>query len=262
MNSTEKPLVYVILGAAGSGRREVLLDLIAGGFGDDDRPVVLLAAAEPAAEIDAKLPGVARWVWTQAGSIEADLPEGATHIFFVTDGRRSPVDQMEAFKAWVEMKPVELGRVLTVINCQLAAQHPSLRAWYEACVHFSDVALLNRREGVENKWLSDFRGFFDDQFVPCLFEFVKGGRVKNPALILDPQARRMTHVFDDELEWLVVDAEGSEDDGSDAEIGVEEEVQVAREEEPYFVRDAAGRRAKRIVEIAEFLPKIEPAAGT
>jgi len=261
MNSTEKPLVYVILGAAGSGRREVLLDLIAGGFGDDDRPVVLLAAAEPAAEIDAKLPGVARWVWTQAGSIEADLPEGATHIFFVTDGRRSPVDQMEAFKAWVEMKPVELGRVLTVINCQLAAQHPSLRAWYEACVHFSDVALLNRREGVENKWLSDFRGFFDDQFVPCLFEFVKGGRVKNPALILDPQARRMTHVFDDELEWLVVDAEGSEDDGSDAEIGVEEEVQVAREEEPYFVRDAAGRRAKRIVEIAEFLPKIEPAAG-
>ena len=262
MNSTEKPLVYVILGAAGSGRREVLLDLIAGGFGDDDRPVVLLAAAEPAAEIDAKLPGVARWVWTQASSIEADLPEGATHIFFVTDGRRSPVDQIEAFKAWVEMKPVELGRVLTVINCQLAAQHPSLRAWYEACVHFSDVALLNRREGVENKWLSDFRGFFDDQFVPCLFEFVKGGRVKNPALILDPQARRMTHVFDDELEWLVVDAEGSEDDGSDAEIGVEEEVQVAREEEPYFVRDAAGRRAKRIVEIAEFLPKIEPAAGT
>jgi hypothetical protein len=262
MNSTEKPLVYVILGAAGSGRREVLLDLIAGGFGDDDRPVVLLAAAEPAAEIDAKLPGVARWVWTQASSIEADLPEGATHIFFVTDGRRSPVDQIEAFKAWVEMKPVELGRVLTVINCQLAAQHPSLRAWYEACVHFSDVALLNRREGVENKWLSDFRGFFDDQFVPCLFEFVKGGRVKNPALILEPQARRMTHVFDDELEWLVVDEEGSEDDGSDAEIGVEEEVQVAREEEPYFVRDAAGRRAKRIVEIAEFLPKIEPAAGT
>ena len=95
MNSTEKPLVYVILGAAGSGRREVLLDLIAGGFGDDDRPVVLLAAEEPAAEIDAKLPGVARWGWTQAGSIEADLPEGATHIFFVTDGRRSPVDQME-----------------------------------------------------------------------------------------------------------------------------------------------------------------------
>ena len=124
------------------------------------------------------------------------------------------------------------------------------------------MALLNRREGVENKWLSDFRGFFDDQFVPCLFEFVKGGRVKNPALILDPQARRMTHVFDDELEWLVVDEEGSEDDGSDAEIGVDEEVQVAREEEPYFVRDAAGRRVKRIVEIAEFLPKIEPAAGT
>ena len=257
MNREEKPLVYVILGAAGSGRREVLLDLIGGGLGDTDRPAVLLAAAEPAAEIDAKLPGVARWVWTQAGTIEAELPAGASHIFFVTDGRRSPVDQMEAFKVWVELQPAEVARVLTFINCQLAEKNPPLRAWYEACVHFSDVALLNRREGVENKWLSDFRGFFDAQFMPCLFEFVKAGRVKNPALILDPQARRMTHIFDEELEWIVVDEEGAEDDGSEAQDGVDEEVQVAREEEPYFARDAAGRRAKRIVEIADYLPKVE-----
>ena len=262
MNSVEKPLVYVILGAAGSGRREVLWDLIDGGLGENARPAVLLAAAEPAAEIDGKLPNVARWVCTQAGSIEAELPAGATHVFFVTDGRRSPVDQMEAFQAWVELQPAQVARVITVINCQLAEKHPPLRAWYEACVHFSDVALLNRREGVGNKWLSDFRGFFDDQFVPCLFEFVKAGRVKNPALILEPQARRMTHIFDDELEWIVVDEEGSEDDGADAKDGEEEEVEVAREEDPYFARDAAGRRAKRIVEIAEFLPKIEPAAGS
>jgi hypothetical protein len=257
MNSVDKPLVYVILGAAGSGRREVLCDLIEGGLGEDAQPAVLLAAAEPAAEIDAKLPAVSRWTWTLAGTIEADLPAGATHVFFVTDGRRSPVDQMEAFKAWVEMKPADIARVYTVINCQLAEKHPALRAWYEACVHFSDVALLNRRESVGNKWMSDFRAFFADQFVPCLFEFVKAGRVKNPPLILEPQARRMTHIFDDELEWFVVDEEGVEDDGSDAKDGEEEEVQVAREEDPYFARDAAGRRAKRIVEIAELLPKIE-----
>ncbi len=261
MNSVEKPLVYVILGAAGSGRREVLADLIDGGLGPEARPAVLMAAAEPAAGIDAKLPNVARWTWTQAGTIEAELPAGATHVFFVTDGRRSPVDQMEAFKAWVELQPAEMARVFTVINCQLAEKHSSLRAWYEACVHFSDVALLNRREGVGNKWLSDFRAFFDDQYVPCLFEFVKAGRVKNPPMILEPQARRMTHIFDDELEWIVLDEEGSEDDGGKLKDGEEEEVEVAREEDPYFARDAAGRRAKRIVEIAEFLTKVEPTAG-
>jgi hypothetical protein len=261
MNSVEKPLIYVILGAAGSGRREVLWDLIDGGLGAEARPAVMLAAAEPAAEIDAKLPAVSRWGLTQAGTIEAELPEGATHIFFVTDGRRSPVDQMEAFKAWIELRPAELARVFAVINCQLAEKHAALRAWYEACVHFADVALLNRREGVANKWLSDFRGFFSDQHVPCLFEFVKAGRVKNPALILEPQARRMTHIFDDELEWIVVDEEGSEDDGGNLKDGEEEEVEVAREEDPYFARDAAGRRVKRIVEIAEYLPKVEPTAG-
>ena len=262
MNSAEKPLVYVILGAAGSGRRVVLADIIEGGLGPEAKPAVLLAAAEPAEEGDAKLPAVTRWTWTQAGTIDADLPEAATHVFFVTDGRRSPVDQMEAFKAWIELQPVELARVLTVINCQLAEKNPPLRAWYEACVHFSDVALLNRREGVADKWLSDFRGFFASLYLPCLFEFVKAGRVKNPPLVLEPQARRMTHIFDDELEWIVVDEEGSEDDGSDAVDGDDEEVEVAREEDPYFARDAAGRRAKRIVEIAEFLPKADSATAS
>ena len=51
------------------------------------------------------------------------------------------------------------------------------------------------------------------------------------------------------------------DDGSDAKDGEEEEVQVAREEDPYFARDAAGRRAKRIVEIAELLPKVDGASA-
>jgi hypothetical protein len=252
MASDEKPLVYLILGAAGSGRRTVVADLIDGGLGEGDRPAVLLSADEAPAEIDAKLPNVTRWTWTLAQSIEATLPPEATHVFFFTDGRRDPVDQVEAFKNWVELQPVELGRVLCVINCQLVEKNPPLRAWYEACVHFSDVALLNRREGVENKWLSDFRAFFDDQYVPCLFEFVKAGRLKNPALILDPQARRMTHIFDDELEWLVVDEEGEEEKEEDAPEG-EEEVEVTREEDPYFARDAAGRRVKRLPDVAQYL---------
>lgn len=248
---SEKPLVYLILGAAGSGRREVLADLIDGGLADE-KVAVLLPADEPATETDARLPAISRWTWTLAGSIEAALPAEATRIFFVTDGRRNPVDQLEAFKNWIELQPADLGRVICVINCQLVEKHSALRVWFEACVHFSDVALLNRREGVANKWLSDFRAFFDDKFVPCLFEFVKAGRIKNPALILEPQARRMTHIFDDELEWLVVDEDGEEEAEADAKDG-EEEVEVAREEDPYFERDAAGRRALRLPEIAKYL---------
>ena len=251
----EKPLIYLILGAAGSGRREVLADLIEGGLGEGDKPAIVLSAEEAAAPIDAKLPAISRWTWTLAKTIEAALPPEATHVFFVTDGRRDPVDQVEAFKNWIELQPAELGRVFCVINCQLAEKHSALRAWYEACVHFSDVVLLNRREGVGNKWLSDFRAFFADQYVPSVFEFVKAGRVKNPALILEPQARRMTHIFDDELEWLVVDEDGEEAAEEDAKDG-EEEVEVAREVDPYFELDAAGRRVKRLPEIAKYLDQV------
>ena len=105
-----------------------------------------------------------------------------------------------------------------------------------------------------NKWLSDFQARYADQFFPCVFEFVKAGRVKNPALVLQPEARRMSHVFDEEQNWVVTSEAGEEltEDELDGEEG-EEEVEVTPEVEPYFERDAAGRRAKRIPDIAKFL---------
>ena len=60
----EKPLVYLILGAAGSGRRQVLTDLLGDGLVATDRPAVMLAASELADEADATLPALTRWSWT------------------------------------------------------------------------------------------------------------------------------------------------------------------------------------------------------
>jgi len=228
--------VYLILGAAGSGRREVLTDLIEGGLAEGDRAAVMLAEGEPADTFDAKLPGLARWRWTEEATIEGELPRGETHVLFVSDGRRNPVEQIEVFKAWLEVQGGELARVLCIVNCQLVEKNPALLAWYEACVHFADVVLLNKRDGVANKWLSDFQAHFKKQFLPCLFELVKGGRVKNPALVLVPEARRMSHFLDAEQDWIFTDAEGE-----------------VIEEDPYFVRDAAGRRAKKIPDIAKYL---------
>lgn len=251
MSNEQKPLIYLILGATGSGRREVLADLIEGGLGDGETAAVLLSADEPAEAVEERLPQIARWRWT-GEFIEGALPAGATTVFFVTDGRTNPVDQIEVFKAWLEAQGGELARVLCVVNCQLAAAHSALRAWYEACVHFSDVVLLNRREGVENKWMSDFQGHFKDQFMPCLFEMVKAGRVKNPRLILDPQARRLSHVFDEEQDWIFTDAEGTEIDEEEETEG-DEEVEATLEEDPYFERLNGGRRAKEIPDVRKYL---------
>jgi hypothetical protein len=267
------PLVYIVLGAAGSGRREVLADLIDGGLSGGDRAAVLLPAAEAVDEHDAKLPRVARWTWDE-GIIAAVPPGDATHVFFVTDGRRSPVDQLEALQKWLKAAGAELGRVITVVDCRLGEKHPALMAWYEACIHFSDVVLLNRREGVANKWMSDFRTRFQELCYPCLFEIVKTGRVKNPAAVLDPQARRMSHVFDLD-EWTGIDLEGVEF-GTDDEDGADEaddapskpaggrkksnsnespadEDDWMPEKEPYFELLPNGRRVKEVPDIASYL---------
>lgn len=253
MAEVAKPLVYIILGVAGSGRREVLADLLEGGLAEEDRPVVLLAARETAGPADSRLGEIKRWNWVE-GTIEAAFPADATHVFFITDGRTNPVDQLEALKPWIEGNGAELGRVLCVVNCSFAEQHHEMPAWYDACIHFSDVVLLNRREGVANKWLSEFKRRYEDMFLPCLFEFVKGGRVRNPLLVLEPQPRRMTHYFDEDVDWVVTGIESGSEDENDALDDVDEEVEVSAAVDPYFALDAAGRRAKRIVDVAKLLP--------
>jgi hypothetical protein len=250
--SSDKPLVYLILGASGSGRREVVADLIEGGLSENDRAAVLLAEGEATDPADARLGSIERWRLTPDHAIDAALPEGATRVFFLADGRHNPPDQAEALKAWLEANGAELGSILCIVNCQLAEKNPPLLAWYEACIHFADMVFLNRREGVANKWITGFLAHFHDKFYPCLFELVKAGRVKNPALVLEPQARRMSHIFDEEQNWVFTDADGNEIDEQE-ETDDEEGVEAAPEEDPYLARDAAGRRAKRIPDIAKYL---------
>ncbi len=260
MPAPEKPLVYLILGAAGSGRRDVLVDLIEDGLNSSDRPAVMVSAGEKDTPADAKLPAVSRWEWRDE-MIIGTLPEEATHVFFVTDGAADPIEQIEVFKMWLEAQSGTVARVICVVNSQLAEKNPPLLAWFEACVHFADIVLLNKREGVDNKWMSDFLGHFKKLYYPCLFEPVKDGRVKNPALILEPQARRMSHVFDEEQDWIFTNAEGEEIDEQEETEDGEEEVEAKPEEDPYFVRDAAGRRAKRVPDIAKFLGRETSADG-
>lgn len=241
--------MYFVLGTAGSGRRTVMRELIAAGLAEGEGAAVLLPQAEPATEGDAKLPKVTHWIWTEQGTIQAPLPAGATKVFFISEARRNPVDQVEALKPWLEAHGAVLGRVFCLVDCKLAAATPALLPWFDACVHFSDVVLLNHREDVANKWLSDFQRRYTDQFFPCLFELVKKDRVKNPLVVLDPTARRISQYFEDEPEWSF---EADEND----EASAEDEVELKPVEDPYLERRLGGRRVKEIPDIAKFLPVV------
>jgi hypothetical protein len=62
----------------------------------------------------------------------------------------------------------------------------------------------------------------------------------------------MSHVFDDESDWIFKTTEGEIID-EDEETEGDEEVEATREEDEYFVRDAAGRRVKRLPDIRQYL---------
>ncbi len=241
----EPPLAYVILGASGSGRREVLADLL-GGLEPSDRVVVCFPEEEPEEPGSplADLESFVRAVWRRTDEgMEAAVPEGVTHFFFLSHGGLNPVDQVEAFYHWSGDNGVALARILTVVHCRLAFENPDLAKWYDACIHFSDYVLLNRRENLSEKWIKDFQERYRKAFYPCIFERVKKGRVKNPALVLDPLPRRLSHLFDPEPP-SVEDDEMELGDDSDPE---------EEEGDPYLVRLPSGRRAKEIPEIGAYV---------
>jgi hypothetical protein len=259
------PLVYVLLGSPGAGRRAVAADLIGAGLDPAaDRAHVLLSANEEAQPGDATFASVARWSWDPvARAIVAGaevVPAGATHVFFTVDGRQDPVEQIEALKPWLDSRGLVVARIFTVLDCQLAEKQIELAPWFAACVHFSDVVLLSRREGVANKWMSAFRRTFEDQCMPCLFEFVKEGRVKNPALLLDPSPRRLSQYFD-ASEWDGLDLADIEIGESDDEDG-DNVRPIAKTEldpddqppvDPYLERKQNGRRVIELPDIRKFL---------
>lgn len=237
----EKPLIYFILGAPGSGRRELVFDLIQAGLDKEARPLVLISDKEQ--PNSSQTPGdnvtVGAWTW-DGKNLNLDLPAEFTHIFLIADGRGNPVDQIEAFSLWLPDQEMELARILTIVNAQFAAAHKELLRWYEACIHFSDIVFLNRREDVSQKWISEFTDYFKkEQHYPCHFEQVKKGKVKNPALILEPEPRRISLIFD-ELPALEEDEE--EEDLGEEETG-----------DPYLQRLPSGRRTKQIPDINRYL---------
>lgn len=244
--------VYFILGTPGSGRRNIIRDLIQNGLDEQDRPLVLLADTEQADPVDAKLAAlpnieIRRWTWAAPTIPAMDLPAEST-VFFLADPLASPIDQLEALKPWLQQHGAELARIFCVVNCQLAQQQPVLRQWFAALIHFADVVFLTKRDGVENKWLSDFIKHFTDEYFPCHFVQVKAkGELATPAIWLDPTPRRVSQYFEEEESYEV---EGLETDDEE-ELDEEDTGLIAPE--MYFVRDLSGRRAKEVPDVRSYL---------
>ena len=257
--ASSSPSVYFILGTPGSGRRAIVRDLIENGI--EGKSLVLVAESEAADPADARLAAlpnttVRSWAWKDSALPPVDLPADAT-VFLLADSQVSPIDQLEALKPWLTAHGAELARIFCVVDCQLAEKQPVLRQWFDACIHFTDVVFLTKREGVPNKWLSDFSSHFKDQFFPCHFVQVKTkGELATPLVWLDPAPRRVSQYFEEDyvdLSDVVIETGDDEaEEGESVEPGEDDGIIP---QEPYFVKLSSGRREKEDPEIRDYLPK-------
>lgn len=247
------PSVYFVLGTPGSVRRAIVRDLVENGLATEDRALLLLAESETADPADARLAAlpnveVRRWTWAEPTLPSIELAEGTT-VFFLADSRVSPMDQLEALKPWLEEHGARLARIFCVVDCQLAEKQPVLRQWFDACIHFADVVFLTHREGLANKWLSDFIKHYTNERFPCHFVQVKAkGDLATPLVWLDPTARRVSQYFDEGETYEVEGLETDDDDDEEDDTGL-------LPTEPYFVRLSSGRREKEVPTLGDYLPK-------
>jgi len=250
--------VYLVLGLPGSGRLELIGNLIEDGLPDSPSVSVYLAPGDaiPTNDEDgsplAKLAKVTVVPFSFAKDHFVIPPENEPAsqpdtVFFVATGRTSVIDQLEAFPPWLKARGWELARVLLVVDSTLAAAQPKVVEWYEVCVHFADCVLMNRRNTLNQTWVQQFQKKFFAERYPCQFVPVKQGRVDNAMVVLFPEARRMTLIFDDidPVDQLDLDEDNLP----------EEPFNLENKPDPYFERLPSGHRCKVVPDVTKFLPK-------
>ncbi len=239
---------YLVLGSRGGGRAAVLCDLIDFGM-EPAAGSQVFYSEEDAAAWQAPLPirhsacqqKTYDWKGLDNGlSIEATDDT----IFVVADGLADPSDVVEAFFYWLQGSDYELGRIITVADCNRIQEERKLLHWYDCCIHFSDVVLLSNRSEVSNKWIDEFKERYLKEYYPCLFVFVKKGRLPNPSLVLEPQARRISKLFDEADEYVF------EDDEDEDEVDEEDEPAAGDpSKDPFLARLGNGRRVHPLPQI-------------
>lgn len=242
-----KPIVYLILACKGAGQFQVLADLIEFGTEKDERTAVYHSSGDES-DLEKMLPVRGREVtsvpyrWKEGAlSITADID--ANLYFVVADGIGNPQDFVESFHKWLGECECELGSVITVLNTGLVVSNRDAWTWYDCCIHFSDIVLLAKREKVTNKRVKAFLDHYEEERYPCLFEYVKKGRVANPALVLGSPPRRITRIFDKPEIF-------DDDETEDIE---EENVSGDPSKDRFLKRGLDGERAIRLPNISEII---------
>ncbi|MCH6255528.1 hypothetical protein MLD52_03140 [Puniceicoccaceae bacterium K14] len=250
------PIVYLILGSRNAGRRAVLTDLVEFGTEESEKSVIALSPDEPdTSAFDVRKREVTTVEYSlDARALDFEVPDAADIVFVMADGAQSPAESVYSFSLWLKKTGYELGRVLTILDCELMSKQKELEGWFDCCIHFSDIVLLSNRQNVSNKWIGELKDEYNKKrCFPCLFEYVKKGRLANPALALSRETRRISMVFEEaepEEEYV-----GYVDDDEEEVIEEELEPSIAGdpEKDAYLKFVVSAKKESPIPDIRPFL---------
>ena len=215
--------VYLVLGTTGAGRREIISKLIEDVEGDG---TILINNKEQPNDIACK-----SWALENGKVVIADN-ELEGDIYFLTTIEEDLIDQIEAFKKWLDRhNDMDLARVFAIIDCELASKTEELAPWFDAIMYFADCVLLTKWKSTPNKWLTDYQKALDKKAYPCIVERIKDGQASNPYMMLEPQARRISFLFDglDAIDTLEIDEDNLPE--GPFELKVKEDRYLERTEE-------------------------------
>lgn len=248
-----QPLFYVILGTRESSRVKIMQDLCHDLLHRMEGTIGLVGSVSDSewAEIARLAEGDAtgRLQCVAMPAPESPLKEfcpACETVFYLVEEGENPVDAIERVHGFLAETPFVLGRIITTVNTHLLYGNGRLKPWYEACIHFSDYVFLANREGVPDKWIREYQLHFTKECLPCHVELLRKTGVKHPALVLEPEARRLSQYFDEEVnlpvapetldpDWPAIEYE---DDPLGEEDGEDEDPTV----DHYIKRTVAGRR--------------------
>ena len=224
------------MGPNGSGRRALLADFI-DSLESESSILYFKHKDETINDYDLALESLnsvstVLWSVENAKIKHEPISVNPSSIFFITPASIDLADFMEGLKGWLSKNDCQLTRIITVIDCKSLSKNNSQNSWYEAAVHFSDMVLLNQREGVGEKWIKDMVTEKKKQFHPTRFELVKKNRVNNPLDVLDAQTYRTSLYFDN-----LIPIEEDE---------FEDLLPEDRKTDPYIERLESGKRSKPI----------------
>jgi len=243
--SEEALWLNVIFSGPNGARWKLIRETVAHALTQEEGITVFVSADE-LEEAREQLSGdrfsVAEWTLS-GGGIEFSEPLSDAEANLLIFGRPEfPDDLLEALVEGFRGEKFEIGRIVSHVHCGWCAGSEEARGWFDGCIHFSDLVLLDAREEVEDLWVRDYQERFRKLRYPCTFDLVKKGLPRHPQWFFDSQPRRLSLVFDpDDLSGL--GGAGYEIEGDEPE---EDEEGPEAAGDPFLRRNAVGERERKV----------------